>query len=146
MNKDVLHSAIGLLSRREHSEKELAQKLKSREFPVEDIPPVIDFLIENNYLSNIRFAESVIRNKVGRGYGWQAIRQELKLKGIGSDIYHPVLAEQEIDWYVQAEQAYQKRFGGKTIEDQKDKAKRLRFLQYRGFSFDESMAALNSDY
>ena len=43
----------------------------------------------------------------------------------------------EIDWYLQAELAYNKRFGTRYIKDQKDKAKRMRFLQYRGFTMDE---------
>ncbi|NMP32205.1 regulatory protein RecX [Thalassotalea sp. M1531] len=146
MNKEILHSAIGLLSRREHSEKELTQKLKVKQHPLDEIAPVIDYLVENNYLSNIRFAESVIRNKVNRGYGWQYIKQALKSKGIKREIYLAVLEEQSIDWYQQAQEAYQKRFGSSEILDQKDKAKRLRFLQYRGYSIDECMAALNTDY
>ena len=144
MNKEVLHAAIGLLARREHSAKELTQKLIKRSFISEDIQPVITFLSDENYLSNIRFAESVIRNKVGRGYGLNAIRQELNLKGVSSDIYTSVLAEQSLDWYELAAQAYQKKFGASPIQDQKDKAKRLRFLQYRGFSIDECLAALNA--
>ncbi|REL25701.1 regulatory protein RecX [Thalassotalea euphylliae] len=145
MNKDVLHSAIGLLSRREHSTKELTQKLSKKAYSSDDIKQVIAFLLDEGYLSNIRFAESVIRNKVSRGYGWNAIRQELKLKGVNSDIYTGVLDELKVDWYTQAEQAYQKRFGHAPIEDQKDKAKRLRFLQYRGFSMDECLTALNAN-
>ncbi|MFD2164838.1 regulatory protein RecX [Thalassotalea euphylliae] len=146
MNKEILHSAIGLLSRREHSEKELLQKLTVRSFDRDDVKVVIAFLIENNYLSNIRYAESMIRNKVSRGYGWQRIRQDLAQKGVHKDIYQPVLTELGVDWYEQAQQAYEKRFGGTSIADQKDKAKRLRFLQYRGFSIDECMAALNPEY
>ncbi|WP_448211458.1 regulatory protein RecX [Colwellia sp. MEBiC06753] len=144
MNKDVLHRAIDLLSRREHSIKELSQKLQSKLFDQSDIEPVIEFLIDNDYLSNSRFAESVIRNKVSRGYGWQAIRQELKQKGVDSDIYTIALNELNVDWHLQAELAYQKRFGDSEIQDQKDKAKRLRFLQYRGFSIDECLAVLNA--
>lgn len=146
LNKSILHAAIGLLSRREHSVKELSQKLKTKSFDVDEIKPVIEFLLENDYLSNIRYAESLIRNKVSRGYGWQHIRQELKHKGVSSEIYNPVLAEQDIDWYQQAINAYQKKFGSSEIDDQKDKAKRLRFLQYRGFSIDECLAALKLDY
>lgn len=135
-----------MLSRREHSVKELSQKLSTKSFEQDDITPVIAFLLENDYLSNIRFAESLIRNKVSRGYGWQYIRQALKQKGVSSDIYKPVLAEQDVDWYQQANAVYQKKYGDSEIKDQKDKAKRLRFLQYRGFSIEECLAALKLDY
>jgi len=47
---------------------------------------------------------------------------------------------QEIDWYIQAELAYNKRFDSSIVVDKKDKAKRVRFLQYRGFSTDEIMS------
>ena len=69
--------------------------------------------MDEDYLSNIRFAESVIRNKVSRGYGWNAIRQELKLKKVWTAMFIQSVLDwaQAIDWYWQAEQAYQKRFG-----------------------------------
>ena len=140
MNKEILHSAIGLLSRREHSILELKQKLSAKatdDVESQVIDEVIEYLIENDYVSNERYAESVIRNKISRGYGWQYIKQALKQNGIDSYIANQALEEQEVDWYVQAELAYQKRFGDMAITDQKDKAKRIRFMQYRGFSFDE---------
>jgi len=146
LNKEILHSAIRLLSRREHSVNELTQKLLVKQFEADEVAQIVEYLVQNNYLSNIRFTESVIRNKVARGYGWQFIKQELKQKGIASDVYLPVLEEQTIDWYLQASLAYNKRFGTNEIKDQKDKAKRLRFLQYRGYSVDECLAALNTDY
>lgn len=146
MNKSILHAAIRLLSRREHSVKELRQKLLTKSFEPEEITPVIEFLLDNDYVSNIRFAESVIRNKISRGYGWQHIQQELKHKGVSQEIYGAVLAEQEVDWYLQAELAYQKKYGDTAAEDAKDKAKRLRFLQYRGYSIDECLSALKVEY
>jgi regulatory protein len=60
----------------------------------------------------------------------------------------------EIDWYLQAELAYNKRFGINTYiadsgngtldrkAEEKEQAKKIRFLQYRGFSIDEIMAVI----
>ncbi len=140
-----MHSAIHLLSRREHSQKELTQKLLAREFLRDDIAIVTEHLLEKNYLSDERFTESVIRNKVSKGYGWRHINNELSQKGVDSSTISLVMESQEIDWYVQVELAYSKKFGGRAIADQKDKAKRIRFLQYRGFSHDEIMAALSTN-
>ncbi len=145
MNKDALHSAINLLSRREHSQKELIQKLLVREFHQDDLAEVIEHLLAKNYLSDERYAESVIRNRVSRGYGWRFIKSELNQKGVNSSIISAALQEQDIDWYLQAELAYAKKFGERIINDQKDKAKRIRFLQYRGFSHDEINAALSTN-
>ena len=143
MNKEALHSAIQLLSRREHSNKELTQKLLAREFPQDDLAEIIDYLLVKNYLSDDRFAESVIRNRVAKGYGWRYIKNELTQKGVEHASIQLALQEQDIDWYELAQQAYQKKFGQAPIKDQKDKAKRIRFLQYRGFSHEEISSALS---
>jgi len=142
LNKRILHSAIGLLSRREHSAKEITQKLLLRKFDLDEIPPVIEFLIEQNYLSHDRFAESIFRTRVNRGYGWLFIENELNKKGVSSSIIMQLKNNQQIDWYLQAELAYNKRFGTAAIIDQKDKAKRVRFLQSRGFTTDEIFSIL----
>jgi len=38
MKKEILHRAVDLLSRREHSRKELHQNLLKKDFDSEDIP------------------------------------------------------------------------------------------------------------
>jgi len=54
-------------------------------------------------------------------------------------VYRSIIIElnknQQIDWYLQAELAYNKRFGANDSKDQKNKVKRIRFMQCRGFSF-----------
>ena len=145
MNKDILHLGIALLSRREHAEKELVEKMKQRKFFEDDIYPVIAFLQQENYQSDQRYAESYCRNRIARGYGWRYIKNALKLQGVNHEIITELNKNDEIDWYLQAELAYNKRFGTNTISDQKDKAKRIRFLQYRGFSTDQIMAVLNHE-
>jgi regulatory protein len=144
LNKAILHCAVDLLSRREHSYKELLQKLKLREHSESEIIPVLEYLIEKNYLSEERFAESLFRTRMNKGYGWRFIKSELAQKGVCSSITCQLNKNQQIDWYLQAELAYNKRFGESTIKDQKDKAKRIRFMQYRGFSTDEIMVLVKS--
>lgn len=146
MKSTALQCAVGLLARREHSELEIQQKLKQREYQQSDIDAAIAQLLEKNYLSDDRFAETVCRYRSNRGYGWQYIANELKQKGVCSTIIHQLHKNCEIDWYLQAELAYNKRFGIKTICDQKDKAKRIRFLQYRGFSTEEILTVVNANY
>lgn len=139
LKKEILHSAIAYLSRREHSTKELIEKLERKDFYISDILPVIDYLQVENYQSDERFAESYIRHRINKGYGWQYIQNELSLRGVSREIISEQRKNSEIDWYLQAELAYNKRFSFRDINDQKDKAKRIRFLQYRGFSMDEIM-------
>lgn len=143
IKKDVKKSAYSLLARREHSQKELMQKLLLREFNSVDIQVVLDALSEQNIQSDLRFGESMYRLRVARGYGWIYIAAELKQKGLTSDIIAAVYASKQVDWFLQAELAYEKRFNNTEIGDQKDKAKRVRFLQYRGYSFEQINAVLN---
>ncbi|MBU2894299.1 recombination regulator RecX [Colwellia sp. D2M02] len=113
-------------------------------------------LLEKNYLSDERFALSRYHYRVNRGYSWYYIANELKQKGVCTTIIQNLRESCEIDWYLQAELAYNKRFAMKDAVDEhiddsldkktkhklmeKDKAKKIRFLQYRGFSTDEIIA------
>ena len=116
----ALHCGVGLLARREHSEFELRQKLSIREFAEADIELAIERLLEKNYLSDSRFAISTCRYRANRGYGWRYIANELKQKGVCSIIIQELRNNCEIDWYLQAELAYNKRFGERGIKDPKD--------------------------
>ncbi len=144
-NKDVKKAAYSLLSRREHSSKELADKLILKEYEVADIEPVLTALAEQNIQSDVRFGEDLFSSRVRKGYGWTYICAELEQKGLASDIIASIEQTQSIDWFEQAEKAYQKRFPDPIINDQKDKAKRVRFLQSRGFDFEQIYAVLNLD-
>ncbi len=143
----ALHCGVGLLARREHSEFELRQKLSGREFKTDDIDLAIERLLEKDYLSDSRFAISTCSYRTNRGYGWYYIENELKQKGVCSTIIQQLRNNCEIDWYLQAELAYNKRFGEGLMKEskqtQKEQAKRIQFLQYRGFSNDEIFAVVN---
>lgn len=143
LNKDILHQSISYLARREHTQKELVQKLKNKGFVHDEIDEVLHFLIENNYQSQFRAAQSIIRNRVSRGYGQFYIQNELKQKGISSDIERMAYQDEPVDWFELVTKTYLKKYGDIAIKDPKDKAKRIRFLQSRGFSYDEIASVLS---
>ena len=107
------------------------------------------------YLTDERYAANRYRYQETPGYGWLYIADELKQKGVCATIIQKLRESCEIDWYLQAELAYNKRFGDKCAVDdnsenqldrkaaQKDKAKKIRFLPYRGYSSDEIFAVLD---
>lgn len=144
LNKDILHQAIAYLARREHTQKELVHKLTSKGFERTEVDEVLQFLVENNYQSQFRAAQSIIRNRVARGYGQYYIQNELKQKGISTDVERAAYQDEPVDWYQLIEQTYLKKYQDSTIKDPKDKAKRVRFLQSRGFSFDEIASVLST--
>ncbi|OQW93942.1 MAG: hypothetical protein BWK79_08475 [Beggiatoa sp. IS2] len=126
----IRQKAIALLGHREHSVFELRQKLVRYPFESSLIELVLAQLQADNLLNEERFIESFMRARIAKGHGPLRIQQELRQRGI---------AEYSIEmndpaWIEQASRARQKRFGSSFPHDPHEKAKQMRFLQYRGFS------------
>jgi regulatory protein len=93
------------------------KKLKQRKFVQEDIDMAIEILLMKDYLSDGRFAASRCIYQSSRGYSWLFIANELKQKCVCATIIQKLRESCEIDWYLQAELAYNKRFGEKCASD-----------------------------
>ena len=130
----VLERGIRLLSVREHSVREMYDKLAAKTENVEHVTEVIDLLVDKKYLSDERFTEAYVRARGNRGFGPMKIRSELINKGISSNLIAENLDESSGEWLVSAERQYQKKFGEGVVVDYKEWSKRARFLQSRGFS------------
>lgn len=143
------HRAIDLLSRREHGERELLDKLLQKAPDGEDTHDIAQALIvelvEQGYVSDRRFAESTIRNKALQGQGPMKIRQALRQKRVPDDIIALALETVEIDWFENSVSLRQRKFGLGPVDDIKLKAKQQRFLQYKGFHFDHIQHAMNAE-
>jgi regulatory protein len=137
--------AMNLLARREHSVAELVKKL-SNDFEYDDIIIVINKLTEKNLQSDQRFAENYLRYRSQRGFGYQKIRQELKERGVASELISYALAESDIDWFALVAGVRCKRFGEQEPEDYKERAKQQRFLQSRGFTHEQITESFNKYY
>ena len=122
------------LARREHSRAELHGKLLPYVQEGEDLAAVLDELEKRNWLSDARAATQWVDAKRGR-FGTQRIAYELRQKGIAEKLIAdaiPHLKETELD---AARDVWQRKFGV-LPQDQKEKAKQVRFLQSRGFSME----------
>lgn len=135
--RTALEHAADLLARREHSATELTQKLSKASHPDEEVATAIAELQQKNLQSDGRFAEQFVRNRIQRGLGELRIRQELKQRGVDDTIQDEALAEAEVDWFELAFEVRCKRFGEAVPEEPRLRAKQQRFLQYRGFTFDQ---------
>lgn len=133
---DLFSKGIRLLSMREHSVKELTNKLLSKSDNVDVIHAVVDDLLEKKYLSEQRFTESYIRARSNRGFGPSKIKAELKNKGINSSLIHDHLDEGAAIWFDNAKSQYQKKYGDTPISDYSAWTKRARFMQGRGFTME----------
>jgi len=123
--------ALRLLARREHSRDELARKLSPHAESQETLQAVLDLLVAKKLLSNERFAE-VRTHWLARKYGAAKIRQDLKAKGVEDELVARVCADGEIG----RASAILKRKYREPATTREERAKRARFLQSRGFSYD----------
>jgi len=137
--------AVRLLSRREHSAFEIRDKLHKRDFDEAEIEQAIIELQQGDWLSDQRYAEAYIRMRQLKGFGPIRIAIELNERGVKESIVDDYLQADDESWQQTLEQQYRKKYKNKAIADYNDRAKRIRFLQYRGFALDV-IYQLVSDY
>jgi regulatory protein len=129
--------AVKLLARREHSETEIRQKLQQREFSSSEIDEALVELQKGDWQSDERFAEAYIRSRRLKGFGPVRIAVELRERGVDEAIVSRHLLVNDEVWVQTMHEEYQRKYHGTAYEDYQEKAKRMRFLQYRGFPLDK---------
>jgi regulatory protein len=132
--KEVEEICLRLLARREHSQKELLNKLALRGFSKDDAQPVIDELAEQGWQDDLRYAENYARFRIRKGHGPIRVKQELKQNGIAAFDLESIVREEAGSWMALLEQVYSKKYPHDTVLDRSEWAKRSRFLLHRGFS------------
>ncbi len=127
-------NAMDYLARRDHSKQELKLKLKKKGHALEDITQAITELDQKGLINESRFTENFIRYKRNRGFGPERIQLELNARGIDDATIAEQLRLADNGWSNDARKVWQKHFKGKYPENYAEKAKQMRFLQYRGFN------------
>ena len=133
--KAIRLKIMDFLSRREHSSREILNKMSNRVESKEMLLDSIKELIEDGLLSDERFAESYFQSRKNRGYGPLRIRNELKQKGVGDQIFFTL--SNEVNWHKYALEALRKKINGDLPTETKDVLKLKKFLNYRGFDFQD---------
>ncbi len=136
--------ALGLLTRREHSRKELARKLAGRGVETAEAAAVVERLADAGWQDDARFAESLVRNRAAAGYGPGWIRAELGAHGLGGEAVSAALGSFEGDWNDVARDLVRRRFGDATLRDIAQRRKALDLLLRRGFAMEQARAALHA--
>jgi regulatory protein len=121
--------ALRLLARREHSRAELGRKLSRHAEAPEALEILLTDLEKRQQLSDERFASERTRS-LSRKYGAARIRHDLKAKGVDAQLIDQVSSEGELE-RARAILARKYREPPATREE---RARRMRFLQSRGFS------------
>ena len=142
---EVRSAAMRLLTRREHSRVELRIKLSQRGFTDHLVNPVLDDLEAQDFLSDKRFARSMISTRSQTGYGPNRIRYELTNRGVSLDVIRDAMEQAEIDWKQCSVELANKRFGSSPPEDFPEWAKRARYLEQRGFDIQAIQFAIGNN-
>lgn len=143
---DVRFAAMSFLAMREHSIKELKEKLgrKYAAWP-SLLDSVINELVEQNLQSDERFTMAFVAMRQRQGKGSQLIRFELRERGIDSKLVAFYVSETDHVWNALASDVRRKRFGDGQPKDQRERARQMRFLHARGFSSSHIKYAFNAD-
>jgi len=128
--------AVGFLSRREHSRVELARKLAAHVDPAnpQELEDVLNELERENWLSNARFAQSLVHRRASRK-GAALVVQELRLHGLPDEHVAQIRSQLQETELERAREVWQRKFN-RAPADRADYARQFRFLASRGFSPD----------
>lgn len=129
-------SALASLCMREHSVKEITDKLTRKEYQPDSIEIVVKESLKDNYLNDQRFAKIFWRSRARKGFGPNKIAMELQQRGISSSMIQETSQQEELDFDEVVKSIYLKKFRGTEIKDFKDKAKRQNYLYQRGFAIE----------
>jgi regulatory protein len=132
--------ALRHLARREHSRAELARKLAPHAESPAALEQLLDALAAKKQLSDERYAE-LRAHQLSRKYGAARIRLDLKAKGVAQEIVERVGREGELE----RARAILARKYRTPAGSREERARRMRFLQQRGFSHDTIRKLLSSD-
>lgn len=139
----VRAGALALLARREYASGELIAALTRKGYAREVVAEAVSELVGESLVNDVRYAESLVRMLAGRGQGPSRIRQELREAGLPDDLVAAAL-DSGPDWRQLAAEVRQRKFGAERPADWPERARQMRFLQYRGFSKDHIGSALGS--
>ena len=140
--KAIYNKALDIISRREHSQKELTDKLVKKYDFSELVNSVIHNLIEKNLLNDFRFSQSYVIARKSKGFGPKKIGYELVFRGVNENTASEVI-DAEGGWNEAALKAFNKKFKAGIGKDFKEQNKQKVFLQNRGFSFEEIDSVFN---
>lgn len=131
---DIRFNAMNLLALREHSVKELKDKLARKYGDIGLIEEAVAGLTAQNLQSDERFTQAFIAMRQRQGKGPVIIRIELREKGVASELISNFVDDSDPLWFELVQDVWLKKFRGASPADSRERAKQMRFLQSRGFS------------
>ncbi len=143
----IKQRAYKLLARRIHSEYELRQKLKQKDYSKHLIDKVIDELLDKKYLNDAefanQFADENIKNKL---WGEKKLTSELMRKGISKKNIYDIVADKfpqgnDIDNANKLAEKKYKQLSYKKLERLKVLQKIIAFILGKGYDYETAKQA-----
>jgi regulatory protein len=132
-----LDYAYQILTRRAHSEQELAHKLLVKGFSDEVVARTVARLKEQGYLNDDSLAADQTERLRKKGFGMDGIREKLVQKGLPIDTIGQTLAESEKSEDLEsAQKLLASRFSADALKYSRQYARAFRLLLRRGYSQD----------
>lgn len=126
----VLDKMAKYCAYQERCVKDVRDKLKTFDIPEEEKTKILDYLLDNRFVNDERFAKSFVRGKVNQsGWGVNKIRFHLMQKGIDKELIDEALGQTD-------EEVYRQRLidilkaKSKTIKADSDFEKKRKLVAY----------------
>jgi regulatory protein len=150
--KPLAEAALAMVARAEHTAAQLQRKLQRKGYNLLDINNLIEEFKQKNYLNDTRAAALLVQRRAKASkWGAGKIKQELALKGVAKELGAETLAGLEAqghDWLATATALLRAKYKAPLPADRKARqqelARRLGFLQRRGFNGAQAAAALKA--
>jgi len=138
--KKAFDSAMRILTRRDHTEKELVNKLRQRKFDATDIENTLNRCRELGYVDDSKTAMAMAKQMTARGNGPLKIRRTLEQKGVdGAIVQSALTCCGTEDDQLESARYIMKRIRFRLYRESDSQKRRViayRFLTGRGFSLD----------
>lgn len=136
-----------LLARQDYPRHILRRKLIQRgKLSAEEADVLLDQFEQSGWQSDIRYASSFIRGQLHKYRGRKWIEQAAVYhKGLSSELINGILEGLEVDWFALCRQCYTRKYADRPVTDLKDKQKRLHFLLYNGFNYEQAQYAISAE-
>jgi regulatory protein len=144
--RQALTKAMALCSQKEYNEANIRSRLKTWGADANDIDDIIDELIREKFIDDLRYATAYVRDKVRLNqWGRVKIRYMLSMEHIKHSLIDQALAEIDEDEYLQTLQDIlakkSRELRGESNPYQK-RQKLVKFAQGRGFEVDLALEVI----
>ena len=137
--KNSLDTALYFLKFRSRSIFEIKQKLKSKNYSIEEIEKTIDVLVRNELLNDAKFVKMYVRDRnLLKPTGLYLLKMELKKLGIDENLIDDETAGQDEEKLARRALESKSRYRNAELD------KQVQFLQRRGFSMNVIMKILKN--